>query len=86
MFIKDKLDKRETAIRRLFAEGLKCSPDTLQEFKSSMLGKWGDPAGIANATFFECDNDFEECLKLKYVVGYTILVVQNIIGHCEKKY
>ena len=75
---------RELAIRRLFAEGLKCSPDSLQEFKSSILGRWGDPAGIANADFFDCFDHYMHCLDLKYVVGYTILVVQNIIEQCRK--
>jgi len=84
MTIEDKPLKRETAIRRLFAEGLKCCPDNLQEFKSSMLGRWGDPAGIANAGFFEYCRDLEDCLDVKYVVGYTILVIGNVINQCKK--
>jgi len=81
----DRAHLRETAIRRLFAEGLKCSSDSSQQFRASILGMWGDPAGIAKASFFECiSEDKVDCLALKYVVGYTLLTAKNILEHCAK--
>ncbi|GEM_PF-2426629 len=79
----DKELKRENAIRRLFAEGLRCGRDNLQNSKSSTLGRWGDPAGIAIASFFKCW-DYEDCLELKFVVGFTVLVAKNVVEHCQK--
>ena len=90
----DKGLNRELAIRRIFAEGLSCSPDSLRP-KLTILGRWGDPAGMADASFLsECtlierntENSWykEKCIELKYLVGYTILVIKNIIESCEKK-
>ncbi len=82
----DVAHRRENAIRRLFAEGLKCCPDFLQNFNGNVLGVYGDPAGLAKADILDCKNekDIEKCLKLKYLVGYTVLVLLNVIEHCQK--
>jgi len=78
----------EMALRNIIALGLQCCPDNIQkeEIKNfCVLGKWGDPAGYANAdSLSEKSNDLERTLIHKYIVGYFILTLINIWEHCEE--
>jgi len=72
---------RELALRNVLALGLKCSNSEI--FKEiSLLDRWGDPAGYANASLL--DEDEKNFLQHKYIVGYFILTLCNILEQCQK--
>jgi hypothetical protein len=76
---------REHTFRSILSKGLECSPSNLQkEYPDYSIGRWGDPAGVADASFFKCYQGMRylDVAKRKFVVGYFIMTVKNIMEQC----
>jgi len=80
---------RELAFRNVLTKGLRCSPDCLQNrYSNYSIGRWGDPAGVADASFFTCHDNMSqlEIVERKFVVGYFLMAVKNIMEQCGLNY